>query len=324
MPPPPARPPAFPASTGAHLNRRFEGQPPSTPPLLVLVGVFAVALLTVRLVFFLVLSGLVRLRHGVDVDTLIVSYQLGAVRYPYDVIVANALAQAVGLGYVAVRAARLHSEQASDWLRLGPAPPAAFGLALVGMAGLVPLVQLLSALNALLPLPSYLRELEQAQLMLFDRVLSPDNPLTFGLVVLTLSLAPALFEEVFFRGYVLRQSGRGRTGVAAVLLSATLFALYHGRFGQVLPLFALGIYLGFIVRVSGSVWPAVAAHFAYNTGLIVAAALAPSADRVPALPFWLVLPGTALVVVATRSLLARRARMVAVEAPASVSWGRPS
>jgi uncharacterized protein len=334
MLPPPVRPPAAPASPGGggpprsespwSEPPRFESGPSSVPPLLVLLGVFAVAMLVVRVVFFLLLGVLVRVRHGVDLDTLIVSYQLGAVSYPYDVIVANALAQAVGLGYVAIRAAALHTDRVGDWLRLGPAPPVAFALAVVGMLGLVPLVQLLSTLNAYINLPSFLQELERAQLLLFDRVLSPGDAATFGLVVMTLALSPALFEEVFFRGYVLRQSGRGRTGVGAVVLSALLFALYHGRFGQVLPLLALGLYLGFVARVCGSVWPAVAAHFLYNGGLIVAVTLAPSPDRVPALETWVVIPGTVLTLLAARSLLARRARAVAAGGAGAVTLGRPT
>ncbi len=292
-------------------------------PLLVLAAVFVGGLLVVRMVFYLVLGMLVRVRHGVGLDALIVSYQIGALRFPYDVIVANAVAQAVGLGGVALLGARLHTARVSAWLHLSGAPPAAFGLALVGLLGLVPLVQLLSTFNAYLPLPSFLRTLEQTQLSLFDRVLSPDAPGVFVLVVATLALAPALFEETFFRGYVLRQSHIGRTGTGAILLSALLFALYHGRFGQLLPLLALGVYLGFVAFVSGSVWPGIVAHFVYNAGLITAAALAASPDRVPELEAWTLLPGTALVVLSMRSLLARRALPVAAAPPPSVSWRPP-
>jgi sodium transport system permease protein len=88
-------------------------------------------------------------------------------------------------------------------------------------------------------------------------------------VVLLLALVPAVCEELFFRGYVL--SGvRGALGkVAAVLLVALVFAIFHQSVFRLVVSAALGLLLGLLVVQWRSVWPAVLAHFLHN-GLAVA------------------------------------------------------
>jgi len=90
-------------------------------------------------------------------------------------------------------------------------------------------------------------------------------------VVLLLALVPAVCEELFFRGYVL--SGvRGALGkVAAVLLVALVFAIYHQSVFRLVVSGALGLLLGLLVVQWRSVWPAVLAHLMHN-GLAVAVA----------------------------------------------------
>jgi uncharacterized protein len=48
-----------------------------------------------------------------------------------------------------------------------------------------------------------------------------------------------------------------------------LFGLYHLRLTQLLPLTAIGLYLAYLTWRTGSIWPAIVAHFV-NNGVIVA------------------------------------------------------
>jgi len=78
-----------------------------------------------------------------------------------------------------------------------------------------------------------------------------------------------LVEEAFFRGYVLaRLDGPGWRRAAAVLVSATLFALLHDRW---LAALLSGIVFGLVMLRRGRLGDAVAAHAAAN---LVLAALA--------------------------------------------------
>ena len=97
-------------------------------------------------------------------------------------------------------------------------------------------------------------------------------------------------EELFFRGLLQRglvpHLGRG----SAIVASAGLFALCHGGWPLRTGSFVLGVALGYLVDRCGSLWPALAAHAANNTAVVLVAWLgvAPSRWLSPPLP-----PGSA-------------------------------
>jgi membrane protease YdiL (CAAX protease family) len=80
--------------------------------------------------------------------------------------------------------------------------------------------------------------------------------------VLVILIGP-FAEEVFFRGLGVRALSIFGT-VAAVVVSGVVFGLAHGILGALLPLAVFGIGLGWVRARSGSVWPCVIAHTAYN------------------------------------------------------------
>lgn len=93
------------------------------------------------------------------------------------------------------------------------------------------------------------------------------------LLVLYLSLylypfAPAIFEELLFRGVILRgllQFGK----VPAVVLSGLLFALAHGSFEQFIYQFLTGMVFGVLVLETKNIVVGMAAHFANNFFAVV-------------------------------------------------------
>lgn len=80
--------------------------------------------------------------------------------------------------------------------------------------------------------------------------------------VTSVLLAP-LAEEYLFRGLLYRALDREWGGWRAVAGSACLFAIYH-PFVAWPPVAALGVLAAWTFRKSRSLWPAVAAHAAYN------------------------------------------------------------
>ncbi|WP_157006717.1 CPBP family intramembrane glutamic endopeptidase [Agromyces laixinhei] len=88
--------------------------------------------------------------------------------------------------------------------------------------------------------------------------------LTFAMI----SLLVPLGEEFLFRGVVM--NGLLRYGaVVAVIASSVVFALFHGINLALPGAVVFGIICAELVRRSGSIWPAVAAHTINNLGLPV-------------------------------------------------------
>jgi predicted Abi (CAAX) family protease len=105
------------------------------------------------------------------------------------------------------------------------------------------------------------------------RLQAPPDASTAVMLAATLFVAPALGEEVLFRGLLMPRTG---AGWRAILLSTSLFVLWHpvqavtigppwaGAFLD--PWFLacvaiLGLALARVYRATGSLWPSILAHW---------------------------------------------------------------
>lgn len=92
------------------------------------------------------------------------------------------------------------------------------------------------------------------------------------LAIIAVVFAP-VFEELFFRGFILpgiaRQWGYGW----GILASAVLFSLSHLDPGSLVPIFILGLLLAWLYRATGSIWPCIITHCAYNSIALIMAAV---------------------------------------------------
>jgi membrane protease YdiL (CAAX protease family) len=96
-----------------------------------------------------------------------------------------------------------------------------------------------------------------------------------GLVLLVFALmimfgAPVV-EEIAFRGLLFSALVKARiSAVAAVFISAAVFAMFHFEPSRILILFAIGLVLGEIRRRTGSTLASVATHFMVNAPATIA------------------------------------------------------
>ena len=95
--------------------------------------------------------------------------------------------------------------------------------------------------------------------------------------ILAIALVPAVCEEVMFRGAVQRSLATRLFPIAAIVLTAMLFAGYHLSLIQLLPTFTLGLALGALAHHGDSVVPSIAAHFLNNTFAILVSRKQPAA-----------------------------------------------
>lgn len=79
---------------------------------------------------------------------------------------------------------------------------------------------------------------------------------------------PALCEELFFRGLVLRSFERYSPAVA-VIMSSVLFGIMHGNVEQLFFAITAGVFLALVVMVTDSLWASMIIHFCINAAAIV-------------------------------------------------------
>lgn len=92
-----------------------------------------------------------------------------------------------------------------------------------------------------------------------------------GYATFALALAPALVEELFFRGYLFHRLGNGKK---AILLSAGLFALGHMNYNQICYAFVMGLFFALVFRVTDNLSMTVIIHFLFNMYTILIHAFA--------------------------------------------------
>jgi sodium transport system permease protein len=95
--------------------------------------------------------------------------------------------------------------------------------------------------------------------------------------LLVICVAPAICEELAFRGFIL--SGLRRLGHkwGAILISAVFFGLAHGILQQSLGAAVIGVVVGYVAVKSGSLLPAVAYHAVHNGLSVLTGRLTPEA-----------------------------------------------
>jgi membrane protease YdiL (CAAX protease family) len=98
----------------------------------------------------------------------------------------------------------------------------------------------------------------------FGNLIRADNFVEMFLVIITISIIPAICEEVMFRGYIQRSFGFKFKPHIAALLTALFFALYHFNPYGLIPLAIIGFYLGFAAYSSQSLVIPIVLHFLNN------------------------------------------------------------
>ena len=144
-------------------------------------------------------------------------------------------------------------------LRLRPGWETGPALAVM-VIGLLALGQALDSLTIVLGLR------ESQAIVLIRRLLeSTAGPDLFGAVVV-LGVIAGSAEEIFFRGYMQSRLREHWPPAAAMVAASTAFAVLHIDISAVhiVLAFVLGLYLGYIVELTGSALPAITCHIANN------------------------------------------------------------
>lgn len=109
---------------------------------------------------------------------------------------------------------------------------------------------------------------------------SPDNTIpmqdkmsasfsSFMLGLLIYALLPAIAEEIVFRGIILRSMLSRYSGFVAIFISTLCFVLMHGALQQTVYQLIMGIMLGYVACVGGSVLYSIILHFLNNAFVLL-------------------------------------------------------
>jgi len=141
--------------------------------------------------------------------------------------------------------------------------------------------------------PSYMKMMES----LFSM---SDN---MWILLLSVAVMPGICEEILFRGFMMRFfEGSGKK--VAVLVSAFLFAVFHLDPFKIVPVFLLGILLGYLTIRSGSIVNSMISHTVNNALAIVVSTFATSAWIKPfikdgqTLHYWVAVPAAVIFIAA--------------------------
>ncbi|HJN75205.1 MAG TPA: CPBP family intramembrane glutamic endopeptidase [Myxococcota bacterium] len=128
--------------------------------------------------------------------------------------------------------------------------------------------------------------LDLGGLDLLDDALLGSGPLGMVLTGLGAIVLAPIAEEVLFRGYVFRGVSNSWGTVAAVAVSTLLFAVFHADPLHALGVVVIGVWLGWLRHVTGSIKTCIAAHLLNNAFWVVESF---AFETVPDSPWWIAL-----------------------------------
>jgi hypothetical protein len=142
-------------------------------------------------------------------------------------------------------------------------------LTVLVMLSALPVAGALADLNKMIPLTSELaarfKQLESQyteQVKVLGEIRTGSD---FIISLLLMALAPAIFEEMFFRGGMQQLLFRGTKRMwLSILVTSLIFSAIHMSFFGFLTRLMLGIVLGLLFHWSGSLWLPILGHFVNN------------------------------------------------------------
>lgn len=149
----------------------------------------------------------------------------------------------------------------------------------IGIAAMlvaIPLVEYTGILNQKIPVSKStydsIQQMEQSAAKTIQVMLGNHTIGNLFINLIFISLFAGIGEELFFRGILQRLLIKAfKNPWMGIVVAAAAFSFFHFQFFGFVPRFLLGILLGAIYWYSGSLWPAIIAHFLYDGFIIVLA-----------------------------------------------------
>lgn len=144
-----------------------------------------------------------------------------------------------------------------------------WGITLILIA--IPFTSLLEEWSQLIPAIGNSKELDEKYNQLATSMLKGTSLIDLFSNIFFICIMPALIEEIFFRGCLqnILLHWMRKTPIAAILLVAVLFSVFHGQLSGFFPRIFLGLLLGLSYYYSGSLWVSMFMHVVNNLVTVV-------------------------------------------------------
>ncbi|MCH2198492.1 MAG: CPBP family intramembrane metalloprotease [Flavobacteriales bacterium] len=139
-----------------------------------------------------------------------------------------------------------------------------------------PLIDAAYQINlALIPEGGWIEELfkpmEESAAQATEALLAGTSTTDLLLNLFVIAFLPGLCEEFLFRGTLMPLIAKSSKNIhIGIWVSAAIFSAVHMQFYGFLPRLLLGVYFGYLVMATGSIWTAVFAHFIHNGSAAIA------------------------------------------------------
>lgn len=150
-------------------------------------------------------------------------------------------------------------------------------LAVVALFACLPLVNYTASINEQMTFPESLNGLESALKGMEDLakkltidLLKTDSAVIFCLNIIVVALAPAIGEELLFRGALQGTLQKKFSPIVAIFITSIIFSALHLQFYGFVPRVVLSILLGLLFYYSGSIRLNMFVHFLNNALSVVA------------------------------------------------------
>ena len=171
--------------------------------------------------------------------------------------------------------ARFCDPKPTQYLGLTSAKPIYFILGITVLLVALPFVDWTGTINhQLIPettsIGKWMKASEEAVAKQIGFMLKRNTVQDLLLNLVLVAVFAGVGEELLFRGVLQRLFIKlFKNPWAGILITAFIFSAIHLQFYGFIPRFILGILLGLIYWYSGSLWPAIIAHFAYDAFAVI-------------------------------------------------------
>lgn len=141
----------------------------------------------------------------------------------------------------------------------------------------VPFINYIYEINMKLDLPdslqaieNWMRESEESAQLMTEAFLNVETLSGLLFNIFMIGVIPSIGEEFMFRGVLMRIFNKWISNIhIVVILTSVIFSLIHIQFFGFLPRMLLGVLFGYLVVYTGSLWPAMLAHFVNNSAAVI-------------------------------------------------------
>ncbi len=154
-------------------------------------------------------------------------------------------------------------------------------LAILVMMGAMPLLQGLQELVSLIDFGDNVKASQEVNERMTLAFLKMPDFAAFARAFIVLAIIPAIGEELFFRGVLLRfAKKRSRTLLFPIIFTSIVFSYTHANIYGFLSIALAGALLAVIYYLTGSLWCSILAHMSFNGSQIIVSYLNSGSESV--------------------------------------------